>query len=53
MKRFVMSLALTCALSVQALAVDIPTVGVAQPIVTQATSIKATVVLAIVSLIRR
>jgi hypothetical protein len=54
MKRFVLALALICALSGPVLAGYIPTIGVAPPAPTepQATSIATTVILTILSLVR-
>jgi hypothetical protein len=54
MKRFVLALALTCALSGTVLAGYIPTIGIAPPAPTepQATSIATTVILTILSLVR-
>jgi hypothetical protein len=54
MKRFVLALALTCALSGTVLAGYIPTIGSATPTPPepQATSIATTVILTILSLVR-
>ena len=54
MRRFVLALALTCALSGPVLAGHIPTIGVASPAPPepQTTSIAATVILTILSLVR-
>jgi hypothetical protein len=54
MKRFVLALALTCALSGTVLAGYIPTIGIAPPTPTepQTASITATVILTILSLVR-
>lgn len=52
MKRFAVALALTCVLSGTALAGDIPSTG-APVSMSQTSSVAATVVLTIISLIRR
>jgi hypothetical protein len=52
MKRFLVALALTCVLSVSAMAGDIPTVGTPSPAPTAQSSVAATVILAIMSLVR-
>lgn len=52
MKRFLVALTLTCVLSVSAMAGDIPTVGAPLPAPTTQSSIAATVILAIMSLVR-
>jgi hypothetical protein len=49
MKRFVMAIALTCVLSVSALAGDVPIVP--SPAPTQTTSVTTTVVMAVLSLL--
>jgi hypothetical protein len=53
MKRFLVALTLTCVLSVSAMAADIPTVGAPSPAPTTQSSVAATVILTIISLIRR
>lgn len=56
MKRFVIAVVLTCALATTVLAGNIPTDGAAAPTpppATQSSSVAATVVLTIISLIRR
>jgi hypothetical protein len=52
MKRFVVVVTLTCLFSVSALAGDIPTIGAPAPAPTTQSSIAATVILAIISLVR-
>lgn len=51
MKRFVIAVALTCVLSASALAGDVPIVP--GPMPTQTTSVTATVVMTIISLLYR
>jgi hypothetical protein len=54
MKRFLVALTLTCVLSISAMAGDIPTVGAPSPAPpTTQGSVAATVILTIISLIRR
>jgi hypothetical protein len=55
MKRFVLALAFTCALSATAMAGEIPSTGVAQPPpqTAQSTSPMVAVILAIISIVAR
>ncbi len=55
MKRFLVALTLTCVLSVSAMAGDIPTMGTPSPAPSkaQSSSITATVILTIISLLPR
>ena len=51
MKRFMATLALTCALSGMTLGADIPTCGAPTPASTQSSSVTTTVILTIISLV--